>query len=353
MSEAITLAEQVELTQYEDTIQEGLKSFVEVGSALAAIRDKRLYRADYDTFEAYCADKWQIGRAHAYRLMDASDVVRNVSNWRQDGQVPANEAQTRPLAVLPPAEQARAWDYALETAQHAKVTAAHVQQAIDQINGQGKPAYGPEHGIAPEPTFGPNYKRDSRVQIVADSEVANSKDDCQTPFYALDPLYDYVPKSWHVWEPAVGKGYLAGALRDAGYQVKATGLSTNQNYFQYEPDNWDVMITNIPFTLKVPWLERAYQLGKPFALLMPSEAIAQAGTIRLFEKYGIEILQPRKRIDYEMPFNGWVGTAQFPSAWYTFGLEIGSPLTFVDLPRKCKMVTPMEVRDGKIVRVKS
>ena len=55
------------------------------GLALMEIRDGRLYRAEFGTFEEYCNQRWGWERAHAYRLIDAAQVVENVSNWRQSG----------------------------------------------------------------------------------------------------------------------------------------------------------------------------------------------------------------------------------------------------------------------------
>ena len=36
-------------------------TFVDVGLAFARIRDYRLYRIEFPTFEAYCQQKWQYG----------------------------------------------------------------------------------------------------------------------------------------------------------------------------------------------------------------------------------------------------------------------------------------------------
>jgi hypothetical protein len=47
----LTRREQSEFARAEILIARGLKSFLEVGSALKRIRDQRLYRADYRTFE--------------------------------------------------------------------------------------------------------------------------------------------------------------------------------------------------------------------------------------------------------------------------------------------------------------
>ena len=41
------------------------RSFVAVGLTLGKIRDERLYREEFRTFEAYCRAKWQYGPRHA------------------------------------------------------------------------------------------------------------------------------------------------------------------------------------------------------------------------------------------------------------------------------------------------
>ena len=47
------------------------RSFLEVGMTLKEIRDKRLYRQQYDTFEEYCARRWELSRPRSYQLCEA------------------------------------------------------------------------------------------------------------------------------------------------------------------------------------------------------------------------------------------------------------------------------------------
>jgi hypothetical protein len=64
------------LAELEKVIAKGQKTFVEVGLALAEIRDVRLYKREYGSFSEYCRAKWGWERAHAYRLIDAADVAK-------------------------------------------------------------------------------------------------------------------------------------------------------------------------------------------------------------------------------------------------------------------------------------
>ena len=127
---ALSLTEHATLQAYEQTITEGLQTFVAVGQALLAIREQRLYRAEYATFEGYCRERWGIARSRAYQLIDAAEVAENVHNCGQI--LPANEAQARPLTGLTPEEQRAVWQAAVATAEGGTVTAAHVQATVTQ-----------------------------------------------------------------------------------------------------------------------------------------------------------------------------------------------------------------------------
>lgn len=92
------------MTAYERTIESGLQTFVEVGAALSAIRDSKLYRASYGTFGDYCRERWGMSRPRAYQLIESASTVSTIVDKGQPP--PATESQARPLAKLPAEEQA-------------------------------------------------------------------------------------------------------------------------------------------------------------------------------------------------------------------------------------------------------
>jgi hypothetical protein len=120
----VQTAEATALFECEVVIEEGLSNFVEVGNALMKIRDGRLYKGAYKTFEAYCKERWGMSRAFAHRTIEASGVCANLLPI---GNVPQSESVARPLASLPPETQKEVWKEAVETAPEGKVTAKHVE----------------------------------------------------------------------------------------------------------------------------------------------------------------------------------------------------------------------------------
>ena len=121
--ESLTAMELSELTHAEAAIERGLASFVEVGEALARVRDGRLYRDRHGTFEAYCRDRWGLPRTRAYDIISAAETASAVSEISDTP--PANEAQAKALRGLPP-EQAAETMRAASDATGGRVTAAAI-----------------------------------------------------------------------------------------------------------------------------------------------------------------------------------------------------------------------------------
>lgn len=71
----LTVPEQTRLSELERVINDGLMTFIDVGASLLEIRNSRLYRHEYGTFEEYCRTKWGMSRIHAHRLIKAHEVV--------------------------------------------------------------------------------------------------------------------------------------------------------------------------------------------------------------------------------------------------------------------------------------
>lgn len=85
MTAALSRTGERRLATFELVIEKGLATFQEVGEALIAIRDERLYRAEHETFEAYCKARWKFSDRRARQLMSAAEIgtMVPVENERQ------------------------------------------------------------------------------------------------------------------------------------------------------------------------------------------------------------------------------------------------------------------------------
>jgi len=130
MTAVLSPRESTRLEKCEAVIEKGLQTFVEVGNALLEIRDSRLYRLGFDTFEDYCRERWQMSKRHANRLIESAEIVQNLGPI---GPVPDSESVARPLTSLKLDQQRGAWEEAVKNAPNGKPTARDVRAAVDRL----------------------------------------------------------------------------------------------------------------------------------------------------------------------------------------------------------------------------
>lgn len=160
-------------------------------------------------------------------------------------------------------------------------------------------------------------------------QSAGRPDNFQTPKEALNILLPYLNKRWIIWECAWGKGNLFKFLKEEGFKV--IGNDKEIDFLKNECE-CDCIITNPPYSLKDKFIERCYELNKPFALLMPLTALEGKKRGSLYKKYGIQLIIPNKRINFETP-SGKGSGAWFCTAWYCYKLNLPKDLMFVELER--------------------
>lgn len=152
-------------------------------------------------------------------------------------------------------------------------------------------------------------------------------DDFQTPPAALDYLVPYLPNTWTIWECAAGAGLLVDGFAARGYRTVASDILTGQNFLTWRPEeHWDCVVTNPPYSLKQEFMERAWNLGKPFALLLPLTTFETRRRQKILAQ-GVEVIFLGKRVNFVTP-SGEGSGAWFAVAWFTWRLGIGRQLLF-------------------------
>lgn len=128
MTNILTASESSALAQHEAVIERGIKTFYDVGLALADIRDRKLYRATHGTFEEYAEKRWQMSRPRAYELMAAAEVVSGIPDTLPK---PENAGQASALRRIPEVERAEVWRETVDRTD-GKPTAAAVRETYQQ-----------------------------------------------------------------------------------------------------------------------------------------------------------------------------------------------------------------------------
>src|SRR5262249_44046999 len=110
-------------------IRRAIRGFVDVGRYLAEVRDRRLYREQFATFEAYVAGLG-LKRQRAYELIDAAGVAESVSEI-SDIKI-ERESHAAALADVPADKRAEVLKVASKTS-GGKITAKAINKAKKAI----------------------------------------------------------------------------------------------------------------------------------------------------------------------------------------------------------------------------
>lgn len=78
MNNKLTIPEALALSRCEKVIAKGQQIFIEVGNAVLQIRDERLYRKNYGSFNQYCEERWGWGERRASQIIQAASVVQRL-----------------------------------------------------------------------------------------------------------------------------------------------------------------------------------------------------------------------------------------------------------------------------------
>lgn len=129
------------------------------------------------------------------------------------------------------------------------------------------------------------------------AKTDKASDEVYTPDYAVKPILKFLKPGSVIWCPFdTEDSEYVKIFKEAGYKVIYSHIDDGYNFFEYEPDEYDVIISNPPFSIKDDILRRLNELDKPYAMLMPLPALQ--GQKRFKYLKGSQALIFDKRINY-------------------------------------------------------
>jgi hypothetical protein len=141
-------------------------------------------------------------------------------------------------------------------------------------------------------------------------------DECYTPAYGVEPILEFIPKDKIVWCPfdTVDSEFVKQI--SVNNKVVHSHIANGQDFFNYEPSNWDILISNPPFTKKRLYFERALSFNKPFALIMTNTWLNDSAPKQLFKDRDLQLLMFDKRMKFNQPDGRDNNKITFSSSYY-------------------------------------
>ena len=140
-------------------------------------------------------------------------------------------------------------------------------------------------------------------------------DELYTPGYAIKPLIKNLPKKLKIWECTdFGGSNITKVLKENGYEV----ITTHKDNFDFLTDkpnfDFDMIITNTPYSLKDEFLKKCYESNKPVALLLPLTSLEGINRGKMYRENGIELLIFDRRCNFiydNAKKSNWFNTSWF------------------------------------------
>lgn len=145
---------------------------------------------------------------------------------------------------------------------------------------------------------------------------SGKNDECYTPAYGVEPILEFIPKGAIVWCPFDTEESEFVKQISKQNKVVHSHIEEGKDFFTYEPAEWDVIVSNPPFTNKRKYFERALSFHKPFALIMSNTWLNDAAPKQLFKDRDLELLMFDKRMKFISPDGRDNNKITFSSSYY-------------------------------------
>ena len=146
---------------------------------------------------------------------------------------------------------------------------------------------------------------------------SGNNDECYTPDYAVKPILKYIPEGATVWCPFDTDASEFVRLISKKNKVIKSHLDDGQDFLQWQPsEDWDVIVSNPPFSNKRKFFERALSFNKPFALIMTNTWLNDSTPKILFHDKDLQLLMFDKRMEFNQSDGKVNNKITFSSSYY-------------------------------------
>lgn len=147
-------------------------------------------------------------------------------------------------------------------------------------------------------------------------------DEYFTPAYAVYPILKRLKAGSRVWCPFdTEDSEFVKVFTLHGFQVVYGHIQTGQDFFHISVPKCDYIVSNPPYSLKNKVLERLYEIGKPFAMLINFQGIFDSHErFQMFKEHRVEMLWLSPRVNYMSESKTLLRAVPFQSGYICCGI---------------------------------
>ena len=157
----------------------------------------------------------------------------------------------------------------------------------------------------------------SRLSCKTKAESSIFKDDdYETSKMMLEDIKPFIPNNCKIiYDPFYCKGTIKKFWKELGYEC----INEKKDAFNWKPKNFDITITNCPFSIKKKSMDLLFELKKPFMLLTTIDSMGCKWIKPYFDK--LQFIIPRKRYafikDGKQTKSSW-----FDTCWFCYNCNL-------------------------------
>ena len=148
-------------------------------------------------------------------------------------------------------------------------------------------------------------------------------DDWNTPKEVWESISHLIPKDKTIWESFYGDGKSGEYLSELGFKVEHHDI----DFFEDPSFEYDIIVSNPPYSCKPKIFKRLAELDKPFMLLLPVSTMTKK-FLKVYFKDKIQIVIPKSRIHFIK------NSVQTKSSWFdtlfiAYRMNLENDITFL------------------------
>ena len=144
-----------------------------------------------------------------------------------------------------------------------------------------------------------------------------------TPREVWVSIQHLIPKDKVIFEGFYGDGNSGKFLKELGFKVE----SHDVDFFDDQKFNYDIIITNPPYSIKAKVFKKLAEIDKPFMILIPVATMTKQYLKKYF-KDKLQIVIPERRIQFIK--NGiQTDRCYFDTVWLCYKMDFDKDIIFL------------------------